>query len=236
MSEELGKVDQAIKRAENLVKKNFTKELENELVDHINKLQELVSSVGSDQEDEINKRLGHLNYLIGLGHFSMKRPDQALPFLLQSVTFWRSMKSPPLFQLENTLLTISQCFALQGIELEAEKYRLQAAEVRQAIVTQYFIRALQSSGYSVELNARPLEQEQPVDIYAEKKGFLRKKRICIWFAMDALAAESLLFIVEGYKRFAQLRVVYVLQGNPTEVNLPPDILVINKPESLNIPK
>ena len=145
------------------------------------------------------------------------------------------MKSPPLYYLEKLLLTISDCFDLQGTELEAEKYRLQAAEVRQELMTQYFVRAFQSRGYSVELNARPLEQEQPVDIYASKKGFLRKKRICIWFAMDPVTAESLLFIIQGYKNFAQMRVVFLLQGNPSEVNLPPDILVINKPENLEIP-
>ncbi len=236
MLEELGKVDQVIKRAENLVKKNFTPELEQELINNINSLQEMVSQASTSQEEEeVNKRLGHLNYLIGLGHFHQKRPDQALPFLLQGVTFWKSMKNPPLFQLENLLMTISQCFDLQGIDLESEKYRLQAAEVRQELLTQHFVRMFQSHGYSVKLNARPIEQEQPIDIFAEKKAFLRKKRVCIWFAMDPVAAESLLFIARGYKNFAQLRVIFLLQGSPAEVSLPPDILVINKPENLEIP-
>ena len=51
MLEELGKIDQAIKRAENLVKKNFTPELEQELVNYINNLQELASQATPEQED-----------------------------------------------------------------------------------------------------------------------------------------------------------------------------------------
>ncbi len=235
MVEVLAAADQAIKRAETLVKKNFTPELEQELISHVNKLQESVSSASKDQEEKINERLGHLNYLIGIGHFHSKRYDQSLPFLFQGVTFWRSMKTPPLHLLENLLMTIAQCFEMQGNELEAEKYRLQAAEVRQELVTQYFVRALKSRGYHVELNARPLEQEQPIDIFAEKKSMFRKKRICIWFAMDEVTAESLTFIVQGYKKFSKLRVVYLLQGNPLNVKLPSDVLVINKPESLEIP-
>ncbi|UCE13948.1 MAG: hypothetical protein JSV04_01925 [Candidatus Heimdallarchaeota archaeon] len=164
-------------------------------------------------EGEIQESLGDTKIL--------KQQDQeALSHLLMALTQLQTLESitniPPSENLFRVNRKLSGAFDRLGQQFESEKYLRNAGEIKAAILKQELYTRFRESGFKVKENVRAVETEAtPVDIMAEKGGFLSKKRVAIWFAMDEAELDTISFLTKGYSKYAKSRYILMLMGQTT---------------------
>ncbi|MCK5344577.1 MAG: hypothetical protein KAR20_14285, partial [Candidatus Heimdallarchaeota archaeon] len=92
-------------------------------------------------------------------------------------------------------------------------------------------RRLQRAGWSVHLNfSTDIHQGAEPDILAEK-GLIRKKKMLIFFAEHVPDAEICAFLLQSNSEAGE-RVIYLLEGNPSEADVSSHVKIINRIDQL----
>jgi hypothetical protein len=164
-------------------------------------------------EGEIQESLGDTKIL-------QQQDQEALSHLLMAMTQLQTLESmtdiPPHDVLFRVYRKLSGAFNRLGQQFESEKYLRNAGEIKANILKAELYARFRQSGYKVKENVRAVETEAtPVDIMAEKGGFLSKKRVAIWFAMDEAELDTIAFLTKGYAKYAKKRYVLMLMGEST---------------------
>ncbi len=168
-------------------------------------------------EGEIQESLGDTKIL-------QQQDQEALSHLLMAMTQLQTLESmteiPPHDVLFRVYRKLSGAFNRLGQQFESEKYLRNAGEIKGSILKTELYARFREAGYKVKENIRAVETEAtPVDIMAEKGGFLSKKRVAIWFAMDEAELDTIAFLTRGYAKYAKQRYVLMLMGESTIPNL-----------------
>ncbi|MFX1506376.1 MAG: hypothetical protein ACFFDC_09700 [Promethearchaeota archaeon] len=164
-------------------------------------------------EGEIQESLGDTKIL-------QQQDQEALSHLLMAMTQLQTLESmtdiPPHDVLFRVYRKLSGAFNRLGQQFESEKYLRNAGEIKANILKTELHARFREAGYKVQENVRAVETEAtPVDIMAEKGGFLSKKRVAIWFAMDEAELDTIAFLTRGYAKYAKNRYILMLMGEST---------------------
>ena len=164
-------------------------------------------------EGEIQESLGDTKIL-------QQKDQEALSHLLMAMTQLQTLESlsetPPYDNLFRVYRKLSSAFNRLGQQFESEKYLRNAGEIKSSILKRELYERFRENGYKVKENVRVVDTEAtPVDIMAEKGGFLKKTRIAIWFAMDEAELDTISFLTKGYASYAKHRYILMLMGQTT---------------------
>jgi len=161
-------------------------------------------------EGEIQENLGDTKILQG-------NDQEALSHLLMAMTqletYQAQTQITPSENLYRVYRKLSGAFDRLGQQFEAEKYMRKAGEAKATMLKEILFQRFKEAGYKYKENVRAIETEAtPVDIMAEKGGFLKKSRIAIWFAMDESEVDTIAYLTKGYSKYAKHRYIILLMG------------------------
>lgn len=188
----------------------------------LNNAYNILQSQPPDELDQAEKILleGEIQESLGDTKILQQQDQEALSHLLMSMTQLQTLESmtstPPHDVLFRVYRKLSGAFNRLGQQFESEKYLRNAGEIKASILKSELQERFREAGYKVEENVRAVETEAtPVDIMAVKGGFLSKKRLAIWFAMDEAELDTIAFLTRGYAKYAKKRYILMLMGEST---------------------
>ncbi|MFX0124883.1 MAG: hypothetical protein ACFFAE_14730 [Candidatus Hodarchaeota archaeon] len=211
-----------IKNALNEAKTLIVEKKAEQAAELLNNVYNILQSQPPDDLTQEEKILleGEIQESLGDAKILQQQDQEALSHLLMAMTQLQTLESmtdiPPHDVLFRVYRKLSGAFNRLGQQFESEKYLRNAGEIKASILKTELYARFRNAGYKVKENVRAIETEAtPVDIMAEKGGFLSKKRVAIWFAMDEAELDTIAFLTRGYEKYAKDRYVLMLMGEST---------------------